>query len=185
MSLIFHFPLKEAKAAEKLTGEKIPFEDGTLKQVNRITDAMIDAETGQKIGEKTTTTVSDLPNAGNVLEESGSKSKQMRAATPKQPKLREVMQRAMDKVRISGGRRESETAVENDKNETVKPTIVVEETEKPQITVEEGKPVVRFKNFTSNLSALEEHNTTDIPDSSTIDASLADWYGRENALILF
>lgn len=74
------------------------------------------------------------------------------------------MQRAMGKVR-SAGRRASVPVSETEK--TPKAAQVMEGMEKREVTAEDGKPMVRFMNFTSNLSALEEHDNTEITDTTT------------------
>ncbi|KAL3120771.1 hypothetical protein niasHT_008063 [Heterodera trifolii] len=139
-------------------------EDGkNWQQIHRRTEHIIDEETGHKIGEKRTETISK-PSAENG---DGAMRLKEAFATPKQPKLRKVMQRAVDRVRA--GRRESGDGT----RDTQTPQQMQRQrhsadgtAEKTEIVVECGRPMVRFSNFTSNLSALEEHQTTDILDTS-------------------
>lgn len=176
----------------KLTGEKETYPLKHLQQVHRITEDIINEESGEKIGEKTTSTISPLdtteaPTDTTIMDETpeqkqldvngvGTPVKPKTPShvwhTPKQQKLRDVMQRAIDKVRSTTGRhsREQTPNIETTPQTT---SSTIDGLDKTELLSEDGKAIVRFTNFTSNLSALEEHDTTEITNTTKEDLSHA------------
>lgn len=173
-NLIFK-KLKEVNAAEKMQdkfiGEKEEYPEKHMQQVHRVTEDIIDEETGKIIGQKTTSTINPIkpgtdvtPTPKDQINGSGVNMTPIKDqwTTPKQPKLRDVMQKAMGKMRSTGRRPREVTPIE-----TPKTSSTMDGLEKTELLNEDGKPMIRFTNFTSNMSALEEHDTTAITNTTT------------------
>lgn len=169
---------------DKMIGEKEHPEMEILQEVHKITEDIIDEETGKKIGEKIISTINPIktqPDDANAMTPTikdgknfflkyiyifkkivnGSTAKNQ-WSTPKQPKLRDVMQKAMGRMRSAGRNQREVTPFETPNTSTT----IEEGMEKTEMLTENGKPMIRFMNFTSNLSALEEHDTTDITNTT-------------------